>query len=172
MHAKLPTPFQQRVYDALRRVPAGRVTTYGLLARYLGCRSAQAVGQALRRNPFAPEVPCHRVIAANLHIGGFSGQRSGREIRRKLALLAQEGVLFDAQGRLADAQRVVSLFDSQLFQGIGGQHHGDPVWAGRSKYRLPDGLRVMTKIAGYQADARSGSHLKKRAIPLVGQRHV
>ena len=100
------TPFQQRVYAALRRVSAGHVTTYGLLARHLGCRSAQAVGQALRRNPFAPEVPCHRVIATDLRIGGFCGARTGAQIRRKLRLLAQEGVAFDARGRLADERRV------------------------------------------------------------------
>ncbi len=109
MLVKPPTLFQQRVYDALRQVPAGRVTTYGLLARHLGCRSAQAVGQALRRNPFAPEVPCHRVIAADLHIGGFSGQRSGAQLVRKQALLAQEGVMFDAQGRLEDGQQLFSF---------------------------------------------------------------
>ena len=109
MHDKHPTLFEQRVYDALQYVPAGCVTTYGLLARHLGCRSAQAVGQALRRNPFAPAVPCHRVIAADLHIGGFTGQRGGAAIRRKQALLAQEGVTFDAQGRLEDTQRIFTF---------------------------------------------------------------
>lgn len=106
MKSKPTTPFQDRVYAALRRVPAGRVTTYGLLAQYLKCRSAQAVGQALRRNPFAPEVPCHRVIAANLRIGGFCGARDGEQLRRKLRLLAKEGVTFDSQGRLKEAGRV------------------------------------------------------------------
>ena len=100
------TPFQQRVYDALRSIPRGRVTTYGVLAGHLGCRSAQAVGQALRRNPFAPEVPCHRVIAADLRIGGFSGAREGAQIARKLRLLASEGVRFDEQGKLADVRQV------------------------------------------------------------------
>jgi methylated-DNA-[protein]-cysteine S-methyltransferase len=106
MTARTVTPFQQRVYDAILCVPAGRVTTYGLLAHHLGCRSAQAVGQALRRNPFAPGVPCHRVIAADLRIGGFSGARDGPRIRRKLQLLAEEGVPFDDQRRLADGRRV------------------------------------------------------------------
>jgi methylated-DNA-[protein]-cysteine S-methyltransferase len=106
MKTKPTTLFQQRVYAALRRVSTGRVTTYGLLARHLGCRSAQAVGQALRRNPFAPEVPCHRVIAADLRIGGFHGARGGAQIRRKLRLLASEGVMFDAEGRLIEVRRV------------------------------------------------------------------
>ncbi|WP_152514452.1 MGMT family protein [Chrysiogenes arsenatis] len=88
------TPFQWRVYAALLLIPRGSVTTYGLLARYLGCGSAQAVGQALRRNPFAPDVPCHRVITSNLCIGGFSGQREGEQIAKKLTLLTAEGVEF------------------------------------------------------------------------------
>lgn len=102
----MPTPFQQRVYEALCRVPKGKVTTYGLLARHLKCGSPRAVGQALRRNPFAPRVPCHRVIAADLRLGGFCGARDGTQIRRKQRLLAAEGVAFDAQGRLADPGRV------------------------------------------------------------------
>lgn len=96
------TPFQRRVYDALRRIPRGRVTTYGLLAKHLDCGSARAVGQALRRNPFAPGVPCHRVIASDLRIGGFMGHRTGPEIARKRSLLAAEGVLFLEDGLLAD----------------------------------------------------------------------
>ena len=89
-----PTVFERRVYDAVSRVPRGRVTTYGELARLLGCGSAQAVGQALRRNPFAPRVPCHRVVAADRAPGGFQGQRTGPALRRKLALLTREGVRF------------------------------------------------------------------------------
>ena len=50
------TEFQLRVYLELLRVPRGKTVTYGELARRIGCRSAQAVGQALKRNPFAPEV--------------------------------------------------------------------------------------------------------------------
>ncbi len=101
------TPFARRVYDALRRVPRGRVTTYRLLADALGCRSAQAVGQALKRNPDAPRIPCHRVIASDLSPGGFQGRRAGPALRLKLARLAAEGVRF-AAGRLAEPWRVVA----------------------------------------------------------------
>jgi methylated-DNA-[protein]-cysteine S-methyltransferase len=102
------TDFQRRVYDALMEVPAGRVTTYGLLARRIGCRAPRAIGQALRRNPFAPCVPCHRVIASDLTPGGFTGHAEGPEIARKLRLLAKEGVVFDAAtGRLAAPEQRV-----------------------------------------------------------------
>ncbi len=99
------TPFQRRVYAALRRVPRGRVTTYALLGRMIGCACAQAIGQAVRRNPFAPRVPCHRVIASDLTIGGFGGDVRGARIAAKRRLLAAEGVFF-RHGRLADPARV------------------------------------------------------------------
>ena len=84
------TPFQRRVYMELLNVPAGSTITYGELARRIGCRSAQAVGQALKRNPFAPHVPCHRVVAADGSIGGYFGEREGEMIARKRKLLNKE----------------------------------------------------------------------------------
>lgn len=100
--------FQRRVYRAIARIPRGRVSTYRLVARAVGCASCQAVGQALRRNPWAPRVPCHRVIASDLTLGGFQGRRSGAPLRRKRARLACEGVLF-RRGKLADPSRVIRL---------------------------------------------------------------
>ena len=63
-NAEFPPTKNKRVYDALLQIPAGRVATYASLARALGS-SPRAVGGALRRNPFAPRVPCHRVVQAN-----------------------------------------------------------------------------------------------------------
>lgn len=100
------THFQETVYAAISRVPSGRVTTYSILAQSIGCGSPRAVGQALRRNPFAPKVPCHRAIASDLTPGGFNGARTGTEIARKLRLLAAEGVVF-RDGRLADPAKIV-----------------------------------------------------------------
>ena len=84
------TDFQRKVYLELLNVPEGKTITYGELARRIGCRSAQAVGQALKRNPFAPDVPCHRVIASDGSIGGFHGQTSGEMIELKKELLSRE----------------------------------------------------------------------------------
>ncbi len=99
------TPFQRRVYRALLKIPRGKVTTYRLLAAHLGCGSYRAVGQALRRNPLAPLVPCHRVISSDLSPGGFQGRTDGRAATRKLMLLKAEGVRF-VGGRLEDPSRV------------------------------------------------------------------
>jgi len=95
-----PTEFESRVYEAIRTIPEGRVASYRSLARHLGCGSAQAVGQALRRNPFAPETPCHRVVAADGRLGGFRGEREGEgeSLAAKRYLLEAEGVRFLADG--------------------------------------------------------------------------
>lgn len=98
------SPFQKRVYETVSQVPRGRVTTYKALAAAIGCGSSQAVGQALRRNPYAPEVPCHRVITSALTLGGFYGETSGEAIARKLAMLEAEGVHFK-NGRLVDPKQ-------------------------------------------------------------------
>ena len=84
------TEFQRRVYLALLQVPRGQTISYKELGLRIGCRSAQAIGQALRRNPFAPDVPCHRVIASDGSLGGFHGQRQGEMIEQKRALLNSE----------------------------------------------------------------------------------
>ena len=93
------TPFQARVYDAVRRIPAGKVVSYGALASAIGCRSARVVGQALRLCP-SDDVPCHRVVASGLMIGGFGGQSSGQHVDRKKQMLMQEGIRFDGKGRI------------------------------------------------------------------------
>ena len=82
--------FRVRVYRELMNVPRGRTVTYGELARRIGCRSPRAVGQALRHNPFAPEIPCHRVVAADGSLCGFGGSRAKEALARKQALLNAE----------------------------------------------------------------------------------
>lgn len=84
------TEFQRKVYLALLQVPEGQTISYKELGLRIGCRSPQAIGQALKRNPFAPYVPCHRVICSDGSIGGFHGQISGEMIVRKRALLEGE----------------------------------------------------------------------------------
>ena len=92
LHCKSITEFQRRVYLELLRVPKGETITYGELAKRIGIRSAQAIGQALKRNPFAPEVPCHRVVAADGSLGGYCGERKGEMIERKRQLLVEEQI--------------------------------------------------------------------------------
>jgi len=93
------TDFQARVYAAARRIPAGKVVSYSALASAIDCRSARVVGQALRLCPF-DDVPCHRVVAAGLRLGGFGGRQAGPQAARKKKLLLAEGVRFDSRGRI------------------------------------------------------------------------
>lgn len=83
--------FDRRVYEVVRSIPPGETLTYGEVAARLGAPgSAQAVGQALGRNPFPPIVPCHRVLAAGGGIGGFSARGGART---KLRMLVKEGAI-------------------------------------------------------------------------------
>ena len=81
------TRFQQRVWRALRRIPAGRTMSYGALARALGVgAAARAVGAANGRNPIALVVPCHRLIGGDAALTGYGGG-----LWRKRWLLSHEG---------------------------------------------------------------------------------
>jgi len=83
-------PFHARVYELVRTIPVGRTMTYGEVAAELGePGSARAVGQAMGSNPFAPIVPCHRVVAAGGGKGGFSAHGG---TRTKVRILEIEGV--------------------------------------------------------------------------------
>jgi len=95
------TPYRKSVLLLLTQVPPGHTTTYAALATFLHS-SPRAVGNAMRNNPFAPHVPCHRVLAANGEIGGFGGEwgAGGRHAGEKRRLLREEGVRFDGGGRV------------------------------------------------------------------------
>jgi methylated-DNA-[protein]-cysteine S-methyltransferase len=84
------TPFQRRVWEALRAIPPGRTRTYGDLAAELGT-SPRAIGGACRANPCPIVVPCHRVVGAT-GLGGFAGNTSGHKVEVKRWLLRHEGV--------------------------------------------------------------------------------
>jgi methylated-DNA-[protein]-cysteine S-methyltransferase len=86
--APLGTPFQERVWDALSRIPYGRTASYGEIARGLGDPGAsRAVGLANGRNPISIIVPCHRVIGTDGKLTGYAGG-----VERKRFLLELEGV--------------------------------------------------------------------------------
>jgi methylated-DNA-[protein]-cysteine S-methyltransferase len=89
-------PFHQEVWQAARRIPLGETLTYGEFAALLGHRgAARAVGQALGANPFAPIVPCHRVLTKGQGGGGFSAPGG---VDTKLRMLQIERARFGAPG--------------------------------------------------------------------------
>ena len=88
MTQRAPTVFERQVYAVIQRIPRGQTRSYAWVARQLRKPgAARAVGQALKRNPFAPYVPCHRVVKSDGSLGGYSA-RGG--LQRKRQLLARE----------------------------------------------------------------------------------
>jgi O-6-methylguanine DNA methyltransferase len=96
------TDFQTLCYQTLKaKVPVGRVITYGGLAKLINRPNAhRAVGSAMNKNPFAPEVPCHRVVKSNGELGGFAD-----DIAVKIKRLQREGVLVK-EGKIVNFQGV------------------------------------------------------------------
>jgi methylated-DNA-[protein]-cysteine S-methyltransferase len=93
--------FERGVYEIARTIPAGQTTSYGAIAAELGDPgAARAVGRALGQNPFPVIVPCHRVIAADGRLGGFSAEGGTATKRRMLDIegaILDEPTLFDVQ---------------------------------------------------------------------------
>jgi len=87
--------FNEQVWELCRKIPKGRVATYKEIARTLDTKAYRSVGNALNKNPYAPEVPCHRVIKSNGKLGGFA-----HGIKKKEELLRKEKVFF-VNGKLS-----------------------------------------------------------------------
>lgn len=81
--------FNEKVWTLTTRIPEGKVATYGQIAKKLRSNGARAVGNALNRNPYAPQVPCHRVVGSDGRLTGFAGG-----LPKKQRMLKREGVAF------------------------------------------------------------------------------
>src|SRR5205809_2579280 len=88
--------FNQKVWAVCARIPKGRVVTYADIARALGSKAYRAVGNALNKNPYAPAVPCHRVVGSGGSLTGFAGG-----LAKKRMLLLAEGVALDSGGKVS-----------------------------------------------------------------------
>ena len=86
--------FQKKVYQLIKKIPKGRLATYGQIGEQLGNRRlARAVGNALHQNSY-PDVPCHRVVSQNGHLAFNFGKGGWQEQKRKLL---KEGIRFKAE---------------------------------------------------------------------------
>ncbi len=79
--------FNEKCYSILKKVPEGKVTTYKSLARAMNTKAYRAVGNAMSKNPYAPQIPCHRVINSNGKLGGYA-----QGLKKKIAMLKAEGI--------------------------------------------------------------------------------
>lgn len=97
--------FSTQVLQLASRIPKGKVSTYGEVAKALaGVRFSRAVGLALNRNPRPVKVPCHRIVCSDGRVGGYAGG-----VPEKIRLLAEEGIIVE-NGRVVDFEK--KLFTS------------------------------------------------------------
>ena len=101
--------FEEKVWKLMERIPKGRVTTYGQIARQLNTKAYRAVGNACRKNPYAPRVPCHRVVRSDGTIGGFGGKTSGKTVKEKTRLLRKEDVEV-RNGKIVNFKKILFKF--------------------------------------------------------------
>ncbi len=89
----MATKFQQSVWNALKKIPKGKITTYSHIAKFIGNpKAVRAVGTAVGKNPEAPKIPCHRVVPQSGRIGKYSGPGG---TATKIKLLKEEGISFN-----------------------------------------------------------------------------
>lgn len=96
--------FADKVYSLTKKIPKGRVSTYKLIAKKLKTKAYRAVGTALNKNPFAPIVPCHRVVNSDGRVGGYA-----KGTNKKIEMLRKEGIKIK-DGRIEDFEKVLFYF--------------------------------------------------------------
>jgi methylated-DNA-[protein]-cysteine S-methyltransferase len=99
--------FQEAILSRVKRIPKGKVTTYGEIARVITgtVSAARAVGQAVARNPYPIIIPCHRVVRSSGDLGGYS-----LGVAKKIELLNSEGLEI-IRGKVLNFERVLFLFE-------------------------------------------------------------
>jgi len=104
--------FAEKVWAATKKIPRGKVASYQQIAIIIKHpRAARAVGNALNKNPYAPIVPCHRVIRSTGKVGGFADGR-----KKKIALLKREGVKI-VSGRAVDLKKFFIIINPPIYFG-------------------------------------------------------
>ncbi len=96
--------FNKKVYSLCKKVPKGYVTTYGEIAKALNCKAYRAVGNALNKNPYAPIVPCHRVLNSKGELHGFA-----HGLKAKKQLLEKEGLTIK-NNKVANFENILYKF--------------------------------------------------------------
>ncbi len=97
--------FSERCYELLKKVPRGKVTTYKIIAERLKTKAYRAVGSSMNKNPYAPNVPCHRVVKSDGSVGGFAFG-----VRKKIEMLKKEGIKIK-NNKLENFEKVVWKFE-------------------------------------------------------------
>lgn len=105
--SKTPKLPMNDLWSLLKKIPAGKVSTYKAVCEKLNLKNPRNVGWMLKHNTNAPVVPCHRIIQSSGLVGGYNGAATGTHVQRKLKLLKSEGILFNSKGKIEDHSRVL-----------------------------------------------------------------
>lgn len=100
--------FKTKVYNLLKKVPKGKITTYKAIAKKLNTKAYRAVGQALKQNPCAQKIPCHRVVKSDGSLGGYQGKLNSK---KKIQLLKKEGIIIK-NNKIKDFKKKLFTFSS------------------------------------------------------------
>ena len=98
------TYFSQKIWRLTKKIPKGRVSTYKILAETAGTKGYRAVGNALNKNPYAPVVPCHRVVDSKGHLHGYA-----HGLKKKAEMLRKEGIKIK-NNKIVDFEKVLFRF--------------------------------------------------------------
>jgi len=175
----MPTALQKSVWDALKKIPKGKVTSYSAIAQFLkNPRAVRAIGSAVGKNPNPPIAPCHRVVCLDGRVGAYSGKGG---VSAKIALLESEGVLV-RNGKICDFEQVYFDFflqkswfvyllkcaDNSLYTGICtdldrriAEHNSSPLGAKYTRARRPVQLVFSEKCENRSAATRRELEIKK-----------
>ncbi len=97
---------QQKVLELMKRIPKGKVTTYKIIGEKVGTKAYRAVGTCVKNNPYAPAIPCHRVVKSDGNVGFYS--RSGGT-KTKIKMLQQEGIRIQGN-KIVNFEKVLHKF--------------------------------------------------------------
>jgi methylated-DNA-[protein]-cysteine S-methyltransferase len=97
---------QQKVLEIMKKIPKGKVTTYKIIGEKLGSKAYRAVGTCVKNNPYAPSIPCHRVVKSDGNVGYYSGNGG---VKTKIKMLQQEGIQIQGN-RIVDFEKVLHKF--------------------------------------------------------------
>ena len=103
----MATELQEKVWQQISKIPRGKVTTYKELANAVDSQAVRAVASAVGKNPYAPRVPCHRVVLSSGKIGKYTHPLG---VSKKIELLKEEGVFVDSKGKVVDFSNKIYRF--------------------------------------------------------------
>ena len=103
----MATEFEKKVWNKLKEIPKGKVTTYKEIANAIESRAVRAVATAIGKNPDAPIVPCHRVVLSSGKVGEYTHKLG---VKQKIKLLKSEGVEVDSRGNIVDFKNKLYKF--------------------------------------------------------------